>query len=222
MRRFHKMAAVILMVLSLMAALPVAAYAREVPDLNHSGSISLTLTCSGTPVTGGTFQLWRVGNAKEDDGDFSFEKTEDFSDYTGTLDEIGRAETAEKLANFVSQKDIEAAASAGNTAGGIFFGELQTGLYLIEQTEAADGYEKISPFLVSIPQEENGQYIYEVNATPKMEALVPTPATPGSPDQRLPQTGQLNWPVPVLACAGMLLFGMGWALNRTGKRKNEK
>ena len=34
------------------------------------------------------------------------------------------------------------------------------------------------------------------------------------------QTGQLNWPVPVLACSGVLLFAAGWVLNRQGKKKN--
>lgn len=30
----------------------------------------------------------------------------------------------------------------------------------------------------------------------------------------LPQTGQLNWPVPVLAVSGVLLFAAGWVLNK--------
>ena len=42
-----------------------------------------------------------------------------------------------------------------------------------------------------------------------------TPALPGNPDGAvLPQSGQLNWPVPVLACSGMLLFAVGWVLTR--------
>ena len=34
---------------------------------------------------------------------------------------------------------------------------------------------------------------------------------PGSPGGKLPQTGQLWWPVPVLAFAGLVLFAAGWA-----------
>ena len=30
----------------------------------------------------------------------------------------------------------------------------------------------------------------------------------------LPQTGQLNWPVPLLAVSGVVLFAFGWALDR--------
>ncbi|MCD8077149.1 MAG: hypothetical protein LUE63_01990 [Lachnospiraceae bacterium] len=37
----------------------------------------------------------------------------------------------------------------------------------------------------------------------------------------LPQTGQLNWPIPVLALSGLLLFMLGWYLNRTGRKRDE-
>ena len=41
------------------------------------------------------------------------------------------------------------------------------------------------------------------------------PALPGSPDGAvLPQSGQLNWPIPLMACSGMLLFAVGWVLTR--------
>lgn len=37
---------------------------------------------------------------------------------------------------------------------------------------------------------------------------------------KLIQTGQLNWPVPFLACAGLLLFAAGWALVFLKKEKD--
>jgi len=39
------------------------------------------------------------------------------------------------------------------------------------------------------------------------------------PDDKLPQTGQLNWPVPLMACAGLALFALGWALCYAGKKE---
>ncbi len=38
--------------------------------------------------------------------------------------------------------------------------------------------------------------------------------------KKLIQTGQLNWPVPVLAVGGVLLFAFGWALVFMKKQKN--
>ena len=47
------------------------------------------------------------------------------------------------------------------------------------------------------------------------------PVSPSNPDKPvLPQTGQLNWPVPVLACSGVLLSAVGWVLNRQGKKEH--
>ena len=37
----------------------------------------------------------------------------------------------------------------------------------------------------------------------------------------LEQTGQLNWPVPVLSIAGLLLFSIGWAMLNLGKKEEE-
>lgn len=36
----------------------------------------------------------------------------------------------------------------------------------------------------------------------------------------LPQTGQLNWPVPVMAIAGLLLFAGGWCLAFSGAKRH--
>ena len=40
--------------------------------------------------------------------------------------------------------------------------------------------------------------------------------TNSRPYIELPDTGQTNWPVPVLAVSGLLLFAFGWALKRKG------
>lgn len=73
----------------------------------------------------------------------------------------------------------------------------------------------------SIPLADSTGWIYDVDASPKVGATVPsTPDEPDTPDTpSLPQTGQLNWPVPVLACSGILLFAAGWCLNRKGKKE---
>lgn len=42
------------------------------------------------------------------------------------------------------------------------------------------------------------------------------------PPEKLPQTGMLKWPVPYLACAGILLVMAGWVINRKNEIKNEK
>lgn len=56
---------------------------------------------------------------------------------------------------------------------------------------------------------------------------VPPPTTPNTPTTpegpTLIQTGQLNWPIPVLAAIGTCLFLIGWvSVKRKGRNHNEK
>ena len=104
--------------------------------------------------------------------------------------------------------------------------------------KAVGGFEAVSPFLVSVPMFENGSYVYDVNAEPKLSALtknhVTDPGTSGGGSSSggsssgsgssgaagtLPQTGQLNWPIPVLSAAGLCLFFLGWMLRYSRQRK---
>lgn len=79
------------------------------------------------------------------------------------------------------------------------------------------------PFLVSIPTVVNGTAAYQVVAEPKFswDAKPSKPAVPSlKPDPSLPQTGQLNWPIPVLIAMGLSLILLGGWLQR--KSDHEK
>ena len=84
-------------------------------------------------------------------------------------------------------------------------------LYLAVQKTAPAGYGKTEPFLVSLPYLYEGEYQYDVASQPKTDLEREVPTKPTSPatnptfpgGKKLPQTGQLWWPVPVLACGGL-------------------
>ena len=94
------------------------------------------------------------------------------------------------------------------------FSDLKFGLYLVVQKTAASGYGKASPFLVSVPYLYKDEYKDNVTSQPKtdLEREV-KPTTPsssgGGGGGKLPQTGQLWWPVPVLVCAGLGCIAVG-------------
>lgn len=123
-----------------------------------------------------------------------------------------------------------------NTNGTVIFSGLEAGIYLVVQEEAAEGYKKIKPFQVTLPLKENGAYVYTINAAPKIapdddsEKPVLPPSNDDSEESlsppyadddadviggdanmigRLPQTGQLYWPVPVLALLGLGFMTLG-------------
>lgn len=76
------------------------------------------------------------------------------------------------------------------------FTGLTEGLYLLVQEEPIPGYYPIAPFLVELPYEGE----WDILANPKEQQLGDTS----------PKTGQS--PLPLFACAGLMLSGLGIAI----------
>lgn len=212
----------------------VPAYAQEDSEnqqAGRQGAITVEMKYDGAAVTGGTFASYQVGQMQEQDGSCFFVKTPAMETFSGSYSEIGSAALAERVALFVKEHSIPACATADNTEGRAVFNNLEPGLYLIVQTEASDGYELLNPFLVSLPVYEDDRYVYEVTAEGKCEPRPDNPKDPSRPDSPdhpdpsdpplkpdIPNTGQLNWPIPILTVLGLGLFFAGWMLCFWGKR----
>lgn len=235
--KIQKRISMLFLTAMLILTMSVTSYAHEVPDSSKTGSIAVTMLYEGKPVAGGTLTLYRVGEISEDDGNYSFVLTGDFTESGASLEDISSTTLASDLAAYVSDNSLAGTKVAISSNGTVTIPGLELGLYLVVQTQASRGYKAVSPFLVSVPMLEDGSYLYDVDATPKLEALTKTPPrTPSSETPStenpstpvttttvstaiLPQTGQLNWPVPALAVSGLCLFLAGWAL-RLGKRES--
>lgn len=221
----YKRTLALLLSLLLCLAFPAAAMAHEVPDLSQTGSISVAMVYDGETVGGGSLMLYRVGNVSEDDGNYSFSLAGDFADSGVSLADISHAALAGELAEYASARHIEGAAEPISEDGRMTADGLTPGLYLVTQENAADGFEPISPFLVSVPMYDGGTYVYDVDATPKLDTLTKTPDVPEQPsapgEPILPQTGQINWPVPALSALGMVLFLCGFRMRSRQRRIHE-
>lgn len=226
MKLVKKLAA-LLSALTLICGFSMTVYAaHEVPDLSRTGSITVNMTYGGKAVSGGVLTAYRVGDIAEDDGNYSFAKTSAMAGFSGSYDDLNSEGLAKDVAAYVTKNKLKADATAKNTNGSVTFSDLKLGLYLIVQTKACDGYEAVASFLVSVPANEDGVYVYNIDATPKMGTLTqakPTPTpTPTKPTGKLPQTGQLNWPVPIMAALGLLLLALGWILYHSPSEKGRR
>ena len=211
-----------LLALLLLLCLPLsAAAAHPVPDLTRKGSITITMKYKGKPVSGGTLALYRVGDVHEDDGNYSFVPVKGLEalDYS----DIQSPDLAKAAANAVEEKKIAAEKTVTiGSSGTAEFSDLALGLYLVAQKTAASGYKMTASFLVSVPYLEDGAYVYNVKADPKTDLereVKPTPTQkPSTPSGggKLPQTGQLWWPVPVLICMGLGCIAVGLIRRREG------
>lgn len=278
MKSIRKRLAAVLAALTLLVWCAAPAFALEVVDLSRTGSIKVSLYDSETSevVGGGTLALYRVAKVQKDNANLSFVYTNGFEDCGVELGDLSEGELAGRLAEKIAAT-AESTTVEISDLGVAEFGDLEVGLYLVVQTTAAENYNVINPFLVSVPIQENGSYVYDVDALPKVgtaakktpeppdtpdtpdtpdkpeEENPNTPAAPGpnnpdgwvlgangekiyrnpeapSPDNPnghvmgahgLPQTGQLNWPIPVLAVTGVVLVAAGIKLKK-GTRKDEK
>jgi len=78
-------------------------------------------------------------------------------------------------------------------------------------------FEKDVPegYKVSYDDRSAGMYIKNVRETTEVNPPVPKP-----PKEELPNTGQLWWPVPILAVLGLVFFSAGWIRYNHGDRRS--
>ena len=261
---------------------------------NLTGSISVTLTDKkqSEAIVGAELSLYYVATVIMDENEnLIYNYTNDFKQLDCAIDD---AELATKLDLFVSQHSIPSVKTTTNINGTAMCAELPLGLYFIKQTGAVEGFAPCTPFLVTVPNEKDGKYLYEVNASPKTEVTritsitikkvwntdksteaadsvtvqllrngnvvktailnmqnnwqvtysdmpesdaysvkevdVPKGFTATYKQQdyvftvtntsTLIQTGQLIWPIPVLAGSGMLLIAVGIVLLQKKRKTN--
>ena len=203
-----------------------AAENHEMLDPDRIGSISITFsyydeTAKETkPVTGGnSVGLYKVADVVVDNG-FKFVTDERFA----SAGEIPNTDEALDAANLDLAKKMEAIAEniaydiqpkEMDASGKVSFDGLEVGLYLVTQAARGEGYNKfyLTPFLITIPQKNpDGSLVYDVDAKSKPLGIgkekVPTPPSPPTPSH-LPQTGQMWWPVVLLAGLGVIAFCFG-------------
>lgn len=292
MKQIRKQLAALLLAVALAAACAAPAFAAATAasiELTRKGSITVTLrdSESGSAVSGGKLTLYQVASISRQNGNLSYDYTNGFENCGVSLGDLSESDLARTLDD-KRPADSKGETLTVDTDGKAVFSRLPLGLYLVVQSTASTGYEKINPFLVSVPLVEEDTYLYDVDALPKVGTLTPTtppdvpgepdkpeepdkptepekPTTPENPDRpetpdipeepgkntppgadnpddwvlngrpdknkqapgadnpedwvlngrpTLPQTGQLNWPIPVLTAAGTCLIAAGILLRK--------
>lgn len=215
------------LVLALVFGLCLTSYAHEVPDLTKNGTVTLEVRWEDTPLEGGKLAMYRVGDIVENNGDYGFALVPELAGSGVSLEHTDDPALALQLAELVEDAGLEPL-TASVEEGLAIFEDVAPGLYVLVQTEACEGFAKMSPFLISMPRYEEGAYVTDVVAKPKVpvETAPTEPSEPTEPTgpsiPSLPDTGQLNWPVPLLAAAGLAFFALGWVLCFRAKRESNE
>lgn len=223
-QRWIQKIAVVLLALVLVLGIPVDAWAaggvEDIDPDREDCSITLTLAYKDNgkskELKGGEISLYTVATVKVEDGYIFDVTTGKFADVEGVskipdkiMKNLSTVEDVKKLETAATK--VKADHTEKIMGEEVSFKGLKPGLYLIVQNKLSEGDRKFNSFLVSIPDEDGH---YQVNGNPKTDVYVPPTETeteqpPKKPKGRLPQTGQLWWPVPVMAVAGILLLTAG-------------
>ena len=150
---------------------PVYANTNDnIVDFTKKGTITITLSDNSNTslVEGANIKIYKLADAYSKDYNLDFNYNENLEECITNIKENNlNQETLECIheSNLITEENTT------NNSGYTAFNNLDLGLYLIEQTNKVDGYSKIEPFLVYIPQIEESNWIYEINATPKVDII---------------------------------------------------
>ena len=219
----------VLLAVSLFFVLAVnTSAAQTIPDLIQTGSLTFTMDVDGEPLDSGNVNLYYVATAEYSNEAYSFELLDALIAGGATLDtdDLYDDVQAIRLLSF-AQEILDEYLSEPIEDGEVRFTDLKAGLYLVWQRpeDASEGCDAMAPFLISIPKMQGGKITLDVTGKPKVP-LETTPTTPPPPSPppppNVPQTGQLNWPVPVMAVTGVVLLLVGWVLCAGRKRCDDE
>lgn len=199
---FKKHAAALLLGLVLLAACALPAFATsaniKLTDGHgnpNTGSIHVNLydSTNNKALSGGELTVYRVAEVQRKNGNLNFEYCGDFDGCAIELGDLTDSTLAGQLQEYLSD-NAEGTVREVDANGNVNFDDLELGLYLVVQTKASKGYKPVNSFLVSLPMAEDGEWNYEVDASPKVGAYTPEPETPPSPPNKPDKPDKPNTP----------------------------
>jgi hypothetical protein len=216
-------------------------------DLEQKGTIEIALQQS-EELTGAVFDLYKVADLSQaDDGTLAYTPTETFgTGFRIDQDNIESDAFQAYVTDYIEKNAPEPITSLTieEDTPTCTFSDLSLGLYYIQESssDAQKDYE-VAPFLITLPSQADGVYIYQVDASPKMqvslqpdgqEKLTVDQTEPSQPDKpslpassttststsaktSIPLTGTLLYLVPGLIAAGLLLIAGGYLIRSKTK-----
>lgn len=144
-------------------AASASAAGPSAPDPARNGTASLTVTVQGSS----TFEVYRVDVPG---APIDLTTNDGWQTVNGLLDDLGSNPTEQDLVD--RGLDIVAVAPANPQVDPlqIVFPNLPFGLYYVEETVPAAGFDPVLPFLVTVPttdQADGSSWIYDVQVSPK-------------------------------------------------------
>ncbi|MBQ7117384.1 MAG: Cna B-type domain-containing protein [Clostridia bacterium] len=141
--------------------------------INKNGSITLHIADSKTkvPLEGADFRLYFFAAAYEKNHGVGYDYVIPYDNCKMDMGNLQDAYLPIHLTHFAYTYDLPFTVKSSDINGEIIFDGLTPGVYLIVPSENIPEYFMPSPFVINIPlyDKENKDWIYDINATPKMQ-----------------------------------------------------
>ena len=158
----------IILIVWVLFMMPMTVFAQSF-DAERPGSVSVTLMDQDgrTPIVGAELSLYHVATVNlNSKNNLSYTFTNAFEDCGVALDDPA---LSVKLDAFVENHSGSTEKLVTDAYGKVSFTNLPLGLYFVKQTSAVAGYAPCTSFLVTVPNYNTNDYVYDVNASPKTD-----------------------------------------------------
>lgn len=228
MKRLKRISSLLAVLIALCClGLTVLADTTEPIDSDQKTSLTVRLQSLEDEVKveeGAEITIYKVADMKQESGELQFTYTSAFAGCKEDLTKEIPADAVAAMAELAKKNNATGVKGTTDVYGRVTFSDLDQAVYLVTQMGSVTGFTTFAPFLSYLPDIEEGKWNYDIVASPKIVYSVtpgrkptptptPTPnpnATPTlTPTPDLPQTGQLNWPIPVLFVSGLLFICAG-------------
>lgn len=160
---------IIILFIFLLKLYPVKA--DDIIDLNKKASLSITLK-EENKIDGAEIQIIQIGNIDIINNNLTFSYVDELKECNYKITN----ENIENIAKCLENKNLEKVKKITKN-GTVEFNNLNLGVYYIKQTNNVEGYTQISPFIITLPQEINNTWEYNIDASPKINILSLTDIT---------------------------------------------
>lgn len=174
-------------------------------------------------------QIYQIAKISDTGVIFKYELLEELIPSGVSSSQLQNIQSAKILAEYIRKQNLSLIWKETDESGTVTFEGLDLGIYLVlqgDQSGENNTNEIFNPYLVSIPvmNTDAHEWEYQVITYPKIQLeQSSSDYNSEASDSKLPQTGVIKWPIPILSVAGMGLYTIGWITSNKEKGyKNER
>ena len=137
--RIGKVCLAAAVVLLILASTFLCSFAATVPDFDRKCSVTFTMAYNGTPIPGGSLKMYRIASYAYMDNSYGYQWVPELADSGLSFTQAGTEEFARRIFMLVESRSLPAMQKLIGKDGTVTFSNLDTGLYVVYQTEPAKG-----------------------------------------------------------------------------------